>query len=182
MHKLEHFSGGKWVCHSHPPLFERQQTGSYDRLVCGIPGGDPAVMLSLAQCMSQPFYLLYLLHTPREGAPAGRYQSPPLTNSELHAFFADFAPLLRSDARHDIWIFSPDDRATLVWDRHNLLYAYGPLDSFTQVLRGLGFHMGTPDIPTPHAHLYHAEMDGLVRVLLDRYEWIRSDLMPEDKQ
>ena len=183
MAKLQHLKDGEWLDHSHPPIFEQLELddGTF-RLTATAPGGDVTVMGSLAECLTPPFLLLYVLHTPRGESAPGRYQSPEISAEELHSFLGDFAPLLGGDARHDLWIHSPADDATLIWDRHNLVHAYGPLRDFTTKLRALGFTLGEPQIPVPHAHFYRAELDHLSRALLDRWTWRRTDLQPEDEQ
>jgi hypothetical protein len=35
----------------------------------------------------------------------------------------------------NLWIHSPEAGATVVWDRHDLLYAYGPLERIGAVLK-----------------------------------------------
>jgi hypothetical protein len=182
MAKLGFLRDGEWAEHSHPPIFAAAVEDGDTRLVAGVPGGDPVVLASLSLCLSAPFLLLYVLHTPRGEGEPGRYQSPELSRSELDAFLADFAALLGGDARHDFWIHSPSDQGTLVWDRHNLIHAYGPLECFAQRLRALGFTESRPEIPAPHAHHYRGELDGLACALLDRFDWALSPLQPEDEQ
>lgn len=183
MTKLSHLVADEWTAHSHPPAYEIGATDSgARRLVAGVPAGDPLVVATLAAALAPPFELLYVLHTPRGEAPPGRYQSPELDAAALRAFLNDFGPLLGSDARHDLWVRSPADGATLVWDRHNLLYAYGPLDRFEQRLRGLGFAPGRLEIPAPHTHHYRREFDPLAKQLIGRFAWHRTELQPEDVQ
>lgn len=38
----------------------------------------------------------------------------------------DFCEFLTNDAHYDVWTLSPQVHAPLVWDRHDLIYAYGP--------------------------------------------------------
>ena len=61
----------------------------------------------------------------------------------------------------------------LVCDRHDTIYAYGPLDAFREVL--------TLYIPGPHAHHYHHDCfadteDELFR----RFDWPWFDLQEGD--
>ena len=183
MHKLSVREGSDWVEHSHPAVFCRQSIeGNVVRLAAGVPSGDSDVFRRLLACMREPLYLLYVLHTPRgEGAP-GRYQSPALGEHEVLSFLAEFAGLLGSDARHDVWAHSPEGNATLVWERHNVIYAYGPVERFESALIQLGFGAGNIDIDFPHQHHYRAEYDELARAVLAHFNWSYSALRPEDVQ
>jgi hypothetical protein len=182
-YKLAVFRDGGWCEHFHPALFERHvpETGAA-RLHVGVPSGDPDVFRGLLQCLAPPYFLLYILHTPRGEAAAGRYQSPELAANEAQTFLTRYADFLRSDARFDIWAHSPASRGTVVWDRHNLIYAYGPLDSLETKLRGLGFAEGSPSIPSPHQHHYRAECDADAAALIAEWDWALSPLRPEDEQ
>jgi hypothetical protein len=174
---------GVWVEHTHPPVFMLQDVvGQKPKILAGVPSGDPAVFKALVNCLTPPFYLLYLLHTPRGEGEPGRYQSGQLDKSQVEGFLERFGDFLRSDARHDFWLHSPADQATLVWDRHNLLHAYGPTDALTAALRRLGFTDGEPKIPIPHAHSYREEFDDDAHAVLDALEWVHGPLRSGDKQ
>lgn len=126
--------------------------------------------------------MLYVLHTPRgEGRP-GRYQSPQLTLNEVAEFLEEFGDFLGRDARCDFWLHCFGSDATLVWERHNLLYAYGPLTTFEATLKDHGFSIGAPTVPSPHAHHYHPAHDAIAGRLLARWPWQWSALRPEDEQ
>lgn len=139
----------------------RQGVGGGERLCLGLDDGHARVLRALVAGLAGPFQLLYVLHTSRTGARLARYESPDMTLDELDAFLNKFDGFLCDDARHDLWIRSHDDDATLVLDRHNLLYAYGPLDDFERVLVSQGFRPGSPPrIDFPHQHHYHSHWDG----------------------
>ena len=57
---------------------------------------------------------------------------------EAEDFLRGFSRFLESDGRHHLWISSVPDGATLVYDGHNILYAYGPLELYEQVLAARG--------------------------------------------
>jgi hypothetical protein len=95
---------------------------------------------------------------------------------------AQFGAYLSSDARFDLWAYSPTERATVVWDRHNQLFAYGPLEKFTTQLKALGFYGGKADVPVPHQHHYRQEFDVQAAQLLAAVAWSYSPLRPEDEQ
>jgi hypothetical protein len=183
MHKLSHLAGGEWTELSYPPVFTvTPSVSGATRLVGVAPHGDAEPFERLVLSLEPPYFLLYVLHTPRGEGDAGRYQSPELTAEELRAFVAKFKDYLSADARFDLWAYSPAERATVVWDRHNQLFGYGPVERFATELRALGFSEGTSEVPSPHQHHYWAELDSQATALLSNLEWSYSPLKPEDEQ
>jgi hypothetical protein len=181
--KLGHLVGGDWLDHVHEPVYAIENRGSGPaRLLAGNPKGDSQILSDLAGCMAGPYLMLYVLHTPRGEGQPGRYQSPELSQGELNGFLSDFSTFLAGDARYDLWVHSPSTGGTIVWDRHNLLYGYGPLESFVERLTKLGFIPGTPGIPSPHTHYYRQELDSEAKRFLAALQWTYSPLHPEDEQ
>lgn len=184
MFKLGIPTGRDWDCteHSHPPVYKIRSGTGRRKILATAPGSDPLIFKHLAQCLTSPLYLLYVLHTPcGEGQP-GRYQSPEMSHEEFREFVGRFDRFLRADARFDLWVYSLADQATIVWDRHNLVHGYGQVDCMTEALRALGFEAGQPTIPSPHVHNYHASLDGDARDILTHVGWARTPLKPEDEQ
>lgn len=72
--------------------------------------------------------------------------------------------------------------ATIVHERHNLIYAYGPLIRFTEVLESIGFSRGPISIPAPHAHNYHSAFDEDETSLAAALDWRYSPLQAGDEQ
>jgi hypothetical protein len=136
----------------------------------------------LCRCLEAPLFLLYVLHTPRGEGEPGRYQSQEIDHGELDAFLARFAGLLANDGRFDLWAYSPEQDATVVWDRHNQIYGYGASDCFEAALRGLGLTSGEIPVLGEHIHHYRSEYDEDARALLDSMNWIRTPLRPQDEQ
>lgn len=184
MHKLSYQQSGKgWVPHSYAPIFTTETTSAEtQRLVAGVPGGDVSVMLKLIECLTPPFLVLYVLHTPRGEGDPGRYQSPPIEPGELQTFISRFSSYFAGDARFDIWIHSSTAKGTLIWDRHNLIYGYGPIERFNRSLSGIGFSEGKPNVPEPHMHHYRQELDAEATAMLSAFSWQYSPLHPEDEQ
>lgn len=176
--KLFHEVDGEWVPHRHPPVYRRER----HRLVAGVPDGDADLFESLLVPLEGPFHLLYVLHTPRGEAHPGRYQSPLLDKPSVIAWLRTFAGFFAADARFDLWLHDPAISATLVWDRHNLLYAYGPIERFANCLSERAFSEGELSIPSPHEHHYRAEFDAEARSLMASQAWSMSPLRPEDEQ
>ncbi len=182
-HKMSRWEDGLEVEHVHATVFARRPAApDLERIVAGMSHDGADVFYSLAACLAEPFFLLYVLHTPRGEAEAGRYQSPELSRDDLRRFLTRFDTLLVADARFDLWVHSPQSNATVVWDRHDLVYAYGPLGDYERVLRARGFVEGGPDVPSPHVHHYRAECDNDARALLSAFRWIHSPLRPGDEQ
>jgi hypothetical protein len=128
-------------------------------------------------------HLLFVLHTPRGVGEPGRYESPLLEASEVRTFLARFGPYLAGDGRHELWAYSPSQGAQVVWDRHDRLFGYGPVDDFATTLRALGYSTGEePAIPVPHEHHYHAAFDADAAALLAWCDWHRKPLQPVDEQ
>ena len=183
MHKLDYLSGTEWIEHSYAPQFARVELqGGTSRIIAGVPHGDTEIFEHLVSSLEPTYFLLYILHTSRGEGEAGRYQSPALSVEQLNTFISKFKPFLSGDARFDIWAHSSTENATVVWDRHNMLYAYGPIEKFSKVLRSLGFDVGKPEIPVPHAHNYRKELDGYAKELLTAFDWSWSPLHNEDEQ
>jgi hypothetical protein len=112
----------------------------------------------------------------------GRYQSGELTHDEVRAFVEEFRDFLAGDGRFDLWLHSPSQRATLVWDRHDLLHGYGLVDDFVEALQTRGFRAGEPGMAREHIHHYRPALDTQARALLERFDWSYSPLRPEDEQ
>jgi hypothetical protein len=183
MQKLGHLIENTWVEFSHSPEYSLPQAGDpSQRLVAGVPSGDPRIFLDLVLSTQGPYFLLYVLHTPRGEGKPGRYQSPELDAPQVIEFINRFRQFLGSDSRFDLWAYSIPSQSTFVWDRHNLLFAYGDLQAFSGILRNSGFNQGNPMIPSPHEHHYRPEFDLDAEAMLRFFDWSYSQLHPEDEQ
>jgi len=183
MHKLGVLRGDAWEEHTFPRVLRRNTTNvGTERITAGVPSGEDTAFARLLCATEPPYQLLYVLHTPRGEGASGRYQSPALEASQLRDFLLKYRDLLRFDSRFDLWGHSAQDQATVVWDRHNILYAYGPLDLFESELRSLGYSDGDVDASFPHEHYYRAELDHLAKDLLARFDWNVTPLRSEDHQ
>ena len=168
------------------PAIRRLKVGAADPL---------KVFRRLAKELVPPVDVLYLLHTSRCDQPLGRYQSPPLDGPDLADFFNEFGEYLSGDGRHEVWLHSRrallsaggskadamKADATLVWHRDNLIYAYGPLARFREILRELNLSESPVHIPHPHSHHYHEEFDGEEIRLLAYLDWTRTPLAVADR-
>ena len=180
--KLQHFVAGGWEPFHHANTFAREQTTGPERLRIGARGGHRLLFEKLAAEAGPPHKLLYVLHTTRTDAALGRYESPWLEGRDLKVFLDRFAEFIIRDSRHDLWVLCAATKGTIVWDRHDLMYAYGPLERFIILLEQGGFREGWPTPPVPHMHCYNEEWDDAEREMLAYFDWRRTDLRAEDLQ
>jgi hypothetical protein len=176
MEKLSYEINGEWVDHSHTSVYERQE----NRISIAWPSGEVELFLTLLNLLQEPLHILYVLHTSRGEAEVGRYQSPALNKVEVSELISEYALFLSKDSRFDLWFYSPAQKFTLVWDRHNLVYVYGPLDEAEEVISKNGFVAGHPRINFDHQHHYRQEFDADSKSLLDKYDWVYSPLKESD--
>ena len=172
---------GEFAAHAYTDVFEHQTTTGAPRLCVARASGHCDLLIALARELSEPFAILAVIHTSRLGQE-GRYQSPSLALDDVELFLREFGGFLESDARLDLWIRSAGDQGLLVYDRHNLIYAYGPLERIEKLLLERGLSLGEVRTPAPHSHNYHAAHDADEERLLRRFEWHRTPLRPEDQQ
>jgi hypothetical protein len=182
MHKLLYEVGGTYREHSFPAHFREEIAGTVPRIHAGLPAGGLEPFELLVSQIEAPLLLLYVLHTPRGEASSGRYQSEEISHREFTLLVRRFAAFLCSDSRFDLWVHSPSEGATVVLDRHNQLFAYGPLERLSNALRGIGYEQGDITVDFPHIHQYMPEFDGDSKELLSTIAWSRTDLRPEDEQ
>jgi hypothetical protein len=176
------FVPGSAAPYRHPPVWIREPTDGPERLRVGAGTGTIELFLALAEPLREPLFLLVVMRAPRV-VDAGRWESIALTHDELRRFTARFGELFEDDARAQLWVGEVDGVAMLVLDEHDLIYAYGPLHTFEQVLRERGFDHGDPDVPDPHEHHYNHQFDDLERELRRTWAWNRFlplDAVPED--
>ena len=181
--KIEAVNGETPLAFDYGNVFAREDIGGRARLRVGLDGAQDAAVSALVSGLRGPFQLLYVLHTTRTGADLGRYESPDLTADPVQAFLHQFGRFLCEDSRHDLWLRSHDDDATIVLDRHNLIDAYGPLQAFEAVLKSLGVREGeSPAVPDPHMHHYHSDWDHAEEEILRHFDWHIKPLRPADVQ
>lgn len=133
--------------------------------------------------MPEPLGILYVLVVPRGGSEAGRYQTEnPVSKKEAEEFLKSFKEYFENDGRHDIWIASMSGSEQLVYDRHNIIYAYGPLPEYEDILLARGLRkVEFVRFPKPHTHNYHAAFDHDELNLLRRWRWKHFPLHESDE-
>lgn len=179
-YKIGELVDGEWRAFRHGNRFARSIAPSgMDCLQIG--AAEPfELLLDLGhRYLRPPLGILIVLHTPRTEAE-GRYERNGLDWRETDEFLLRFRGLFERDARADLWVRSAADDAMLVYEKHDLVYAYGHNAEIESDLRARSFLQGEPEIPLPHTHHYHAEFDLDVAAMLGLYEWKRSPLRPGD--
>lgn len=184
MRKLTIEIDGEELEQSPRAVFEHQiMRSGTPRVVTYVPNDKADLLRRLSVLLPEPFYVLYILHTSRGQGELGRYQSAELSRAELDQFLVKYEPFFADDARHDVWVYSPSSGRTLIWDRHNLLFAEGePLDDVITSLVAQGFEAGSVEPLDCHFHHYRQEYDEAASSLLAELDWYRTPLRPEDEQ
>jgi hypothetical protein len=175
---------GAELPYQHKNIWARERTTGPDRLVIAPSSRHVDLLRKLTAVMAEPYFLLYVLHTPRSEVAPGRYQSPePVSRDQLSSFLRQFGDFLEGDARHDLWIGSPEKTSLLVYDRHQILFAYGALDSFKSVLIENGLReTNEVRLPDPHVHRYNQEFDLQAADLMKFWSWKQFPLQDRDRQ
>jgi hypothetical protein len=159
-----------------------ERTTGPSRLVIAPASNQIALITRLATVMRAPFEVLYVLLVPRGGGKSGRYQAPkPIDFGEVELFLWQFQELFESDARQHVWVGSADNSSLLVYDNHNVIYAYGPLEEFERILASAGLaRCEDVRFPKPHTHRYNFEFDQQAESVLKYWEWVHSPLQESD--
>jgi hypothetical protein len=161
-------------------VFEPQLEREPQRLLIAPGGRHVDLLMRLSREMPPPYSILYILVAPRSGARAGRYMLGGQSDSTLNELLETNREYLEGDARHHIWIGSESDGSLLVYDQHNVIYAYGQIDQFSAILRACGMHAGRVQFPYPHTHHFRSTLDHFEADLLRRYPWQWNLLEEED--
>ncbi len=176
-------ANGDHVPHDYGNVFFSQPCGDSQRLVIGPSNGQVQIIEDLAaQFDSPPFYVLYVLLLSHSGNLPGRYQSPPIESlSVLHRFLNTFEHFIANDGRHHLWVASTDGANLLVYDQHNVIFAYGTVAKYQTVLESHGYANQDFWFPSPHSHSYPPENAESENLLLSYFPWQRSELQEGDE-
>lgn len=170
--------------HNYGNVFFEQLCGGFPRLVIGPSRNHVGLQLELARMMEgSPWFLLYVLLISRDGShEPGRFQSEEFkSHADLCGFMESYREFFEGDGRHHVWVGTVHDSALLVYDQHNVIFAYGPLETFKSKLRSIGFVESEFWFPVPHTHAYHARYDKDEARLLSAHAWRVFPLQPGDK-
>lgn len=185
METLSKFSASEQASarnYTHPDIWERQNYPGWSRLAIGPRLHEIPLLLDLCKNWDGPFGVLYVLSAPRTIETGGRFQSPhPVSYEDLELFLYSFQEFFEQDGRHDIWVISLPTQNQLILDRHNVIYAYGNLDTLERALEEREFSPAPIETPVPHTHHYHPEFDTAERELLTYWDWIQYELLSSDE-
>jgi hypothetical protein len=173
-------SGGESIF-LHPDVWTRERTSGPERLAIAPAAKHINILRTLIGLIPEPFHVLYVLVIARGGEP-GRYQSStPKTKGDVDIFLSTFEEYLEFDARHRLWIKSVSTNDLLVYEHHNLIYAYGELGRISVGLEALGLkEADSIHIPVPHTHKYNQEFDLDRKKILSYWEWLQSPIQDSD--
>jgi hypothetical protein len=180
MFRFSRIEGSEYVPHVHANVFAEESASGTPRLVAAPAGNHLSLLFALAGGLVEPFYALWVLRVTRGRAEPGRYQSPVLPLADLRAAFEPYRNFLTEDGRSQLWLHSPASAATLVWDQHDRLYLYGPLEFFRERLLAFGLHPGDVSIDFEHGHHYHEAFDDAEESMASLFEWNVTPLRPDD--
>ena len=181
-HKFSQLQGADTLPHVYPNVWEVEQTTGPERLVIAPSANHIDLIIELTRRLPEPFGVLYVLVVPRgDSGEPGRYQSSePCDRNELESFLKRFQKYFESDARQHLWIFSLPSEAQLIYDNHNVIYGYGPIDEFKSVLAAKGLTAGQVTFPSPHTHNYNTEFDEDEHQVMNYWKWKYFPLTESD--
>src|ERR1035438_7539332 len=168
--------------YEYPNVFAVEKTTGPDRLVIAPSTQHIPMLFDLLDVMAEPIGVLYVLTVPRGAGAEGRYQSVnPHSKDEVKALLKRFGNFFENDGRHHLWIASMSSSDLLVFDKHNVIYAYGCTPIFEEVVvrRGLT-KVETVQVPCPHTHNYNEVFDRAQVEVLRYWDWKRFPLKDSD--
>lgn len=173
---------GNPVGYDYGNYYFRQPCGDGERLVIGPTEKQVRLLDQLAAVFpTQRYYILYILLLSHAGRTPGRYQSQLIDcHEDLQLFIWTFQTFFEGDGRHHIWIASPDSPSLLVYDQHDVIFAYGNLDAFETVLKNREFRKKEFWFPSPHIHGYDPANLNAEDELMSYFEWRYFELQPGD--
>jgi len=167
--------------YSYTNLFRREVYQEWSRVTIAPKEKHVSLMLEIAKGWTGPFGILYVLKVPRRDHKEGRYQSPqPCSFEELEQFARQFEDYLEGDGRHHIWFRDFDSCSQLIYDNHDLIFAYGDEERIISILKAKGFKEGEPTIPDPHAHCYNRQFDTMEDQIIEYFDWLEFPLEDHD--
>ena len=161
---------GHEITHDYGKIYEISANGKLLKIAASQNQVD--LLLSLADNLTPHFYILYVLVVTRLDNEHGRYQSPLLAKKdELKDFLTEYKEYFETDGRHHIWICTIDNSGRFIYDQHNVIFAYGQLDSYISILQLGGFKEEEFSFPAPHAHAYNQSNDRFEESILQYWDW-----------
>ena len=111
-----------------------------------------------------------------------RYESPQIeTKQELAKFLNEYREYFETDGRHHVWVGTFDNSGLLIYDQHNVIFAYGQFDKYIEILEREGFIEQKFSFPYPHCHNFYDDNDKFEKSILNHWEWELSPLGDNDE-
>lgn len=179
-YKFGSLQGANGVEHKYGNLFRHEVHPEWSRVIIAPDEQQIPLMLDIAKRWEGPYGIFYVLKLSRLGHTAARYQSPePCSFDNLELFASTFQEYFEGDGRHHLWFIDVPTGAQLVYDNHDLIYAYGNDGDIISFLESKGFSAGDPQIPCPHEHRYNQEFDSSEDEIMKYFEWKKFPLQEE---
>lgn len=137
-------------------------------------------LLRLVRGLEAEVWILIVLTVEYSGREPGRYASPMIPWPDVEQSLMKYAPLLENDGRMCLWVCEATQAWKVIYDRHELFYIYGNADWFRDRLQLQGFSEGEVKLFGPHYHSYLREYDAMADELLNRWDFVRTELMDGD--
>ncbi|MCW5821286.1 MAG: hypothetical protein KIT34_00695 [Cyanobacteria bacterium TGS_CYA1] len=153
----------------------------YPRVVFATKDGYINLIKECLRIMPEPFHVMYVLIRPMQGIPGGRYLSDePFSRKEMDLFLNEYGSFFENDGRHHVYFISDDPETFLVYDHHNMIYAYGQQENFLNLLRNKNYSEEEPEVKNPHYHGFNHNHVVDERNLIASRDWTRHDLTDMD--
>lgn len=161
-----------WLPVSLDHVFDREIQKGLERIAVAPREAHVKYLTLLVSALGGPFRFVYYLLSESADYPSGYYSVVrDLSRIELEKLLEDFSAFFENDGRHTLWIASPNEKATLILDEHNLIYGYGPLDLWESKLSASDLRRGSVTIPFPHTHHRHDGLESELDRLMKREIW-----------
>ena len=141
-------------------------------------------LLQLIDETKEPYGIMYILRNSRCGNEEARYISPTVDYEELKSFLEKFADFFEYDSRHRVLIKVLSEELTyFVYDEENMLFAYGDVDEFKNILNKCGFkeYKNPLALPDRHMHMFKKEFDKEENEIVNYLNWIKDALQEIDE-
>lgn len=175
------FEVGARTPYRHPRLWSREAISGVERLCVGGGERSAALLGDLAGCLPGPLFVVAVLGVAHAGK-AEKLESEPLDIEAVVRFLDDFRELFENDARAEAWVGATSGEGLLVLDEHDLIYAYGPLDDFEEILVAREFEGGDPGVSFEHLHRFNAELDHMELRLREWGSWRRALPLDDEEE
>lgn len=162
-------------------IYQVQKFPTWSRVAIGANNQQIPLILEIAKSWQGPFGVLYVLVTPRLGHQPGRYQNPePCDFDAIELFAYTFQEYFERDGRHHLWLMDLPSNSQLVYDNHDIIYAYGDVERYTQFLDKKGFSRKDVRIACPHSHYFNQELDSYEDEIMKYWDWKYFPLQKQD--